>query len=748
MAQNCLSIHHEQDRLLAILRSVVIGLITCLLALSYNTAGAVDPVDWSHWRGPELNGISRERNLPEKWSPQGENLLWTKPEYASRCTPIVMNGKIYLVCRAFPETTQEGEKTVCLNADTGELVWESIHNVFLSDAPAERVGWSSVVGDPTTGNVYVLGLGCQFQCLNGETGKVVWEHSMSEEYGMLNTYGGRTNFPSVFDDLVIISGVMTQWGELAVPAHRFVAFDKRTGAAVWFTSTKPRPEDTTFSTPVFTVFNGQAAMVFGAGDGCVYAVQPRTGKTIWKYDASDRGINTPPLVVDNIVYCGHGEQNRSDMTILGAVFAFDGRTVGDIPEEKLLWKIPKKTVSRSAPLMADNRLYMVEDGATMLIIEPKSGKLIAEEKLGRIMHGSLVYGDGKIFCAEFNGNFWVLKPSEKGVEKTARIRLNGEELIASPIISRGKIYLPTSKALYCIGHKDAKPESDALPAKPQETAVSEDQVIAHIQIAPVEAMLAPGQQTPYQVRAYNKNGQYLKLADATFTVEGGGTIDVKGNYTAAADASHSAVSIMAKVGELSSTARVRVIPPLPWKFDFNDKKVPITWIGATYRHQPKDVEQESALVKISTIPKGTRSQSWMGWTTLHDYTVQADFYATVQNDLRPDMGLINQRYTLDLMAKDQLQVRSWTSRLELRFAKTVPLQWQPNQWYRMTFQSENVDGAVTLRGKVWKRSEPEPAQWSIEASDATPNRNGSPGMFGNATNAEFYIDNVEVYPNK
>ena len=30
------------------------------------------------------------------------------------------------------------------------------------------------------------------------------------------------------------------------------------------------------------------------------------------------------------------------------------------------------------------------------------------------------------------------------------------------------------------------------------------------------------------------------------------------------------------------------------------------------------------MVKVTTIPKGTRSQSWMGPTDLHDYTVQAD----------------------------------------------------------------------------------------------------------------------------
>ncbi len=704
--------------------------------------------DWPHWRGPEFNGISREKNLPDKWSPTGENLVWSKPEYASRCTPIVMNGKVYLVCRAFPESTKEGERTVCLNADTGDLIWESVHNIFLSDAPAERIGWSSVVGDPSTGNVYVLGLGCQFQCLNGQTGAIIWEHSMSEEYGMLSTYGGRTNFPVLFEDLVIISGVMTQYGDNAVPAHRFVAFDKRTGAAVWFISTKPRPEDTTFSTPVFTTFNGQAAMVFGAGDGAVYAIQPRTGKIIWKYEASGRGINTPPIVVDNIVYCGHGELNKSDTNVLGAIFALDGRATGDIPEDKLLWKIPKKTIGRSAPLMVDGRLYMVEDGAAVIVIDPKSGQVITEKKIGRIMHSSLVCGDGKIYAAEYNGNYLVLKPSEKGLEEVARVRLREEELIASPVISGGRIFLATSKSLYCIGNKGATAQSDPIPEPPKESPVTEDSAVAHIQIAPVEAMLAPGQRTPYQVRAYNKNGRYLKLADAQFTVDGGGSIDATGNYTAAADAAHTVVSITAKVGELSSVARVRVIPPLPWKFTFDDKKVPGTWIGAAYRHQPKEIEGQSALVKISTIPRGARSQLWMGWTTLHDYTVQADVNSATQNNQRADMGLINQRYTLDMMAKDQLQIRSWTPRLELRFAKTIPFQWQAGQWYTLKFQSETKDGQVTLRGKAWKRGEKEPDTWTIEATDATPNLHGSPGLFGNAQYAEFYLDNVEVYPNK
>jgi outer membrane protein assembly factor BamB len=724
--------------------SFLFGLVISVAAVPVM---AGEPADWYQWRGPEANGISREKNLPTSWSPKGENLLWSKPELGTRNTPITMNGKLYIVTRYKPETTEEGEQLVCLDAKTGAELWSNHHNVFLTDVPAERVGWSSVIGDPTTGNVYWLGLGCEFKCINGATGETVWSHVLSEEYGMLSTYGGRTNFPVVIDDLVIISGVMTQYGENAIPAHRFVAFDKRSGAAVWFSSTGLRPEDTTYSTPFLTTFNGQAAMVFGAGDGWIYAMQPRTGKTIWTYDCSSRGINTPVLVANDIVYGGHREQNTADPRILGAIFAFDGKAEGEIKEESLKWKINNHSVEGSQPLLVNGRIYVCEDGGKLDVIDPETGKIIQTKTVGR-RPSSIVYGDGKLYCAEATGNFSILEPTEEGVKELSRVRLNNEEILASPVISRGLIYVATTKALYCIGKADSVVDSDPLPPKPAETPRSEDQTVAHIQIAPVEAMLASGQSTPYQVRAYNKKGQFLKVVPAEFTVEGTGSITPEGVYTAASGTDHVVVTITAKAGELTSKARLRIIPPLPWSFDFSDKKVPPTWIGAAYRHQPKDLDGEPMLVKVSTIPKGTRSQSWMGWTNLHDYTVQADFNAKEGTTGKPDMGLINQRYILDMMGKNELQIRSWASRLELRFAKTIPFEWTANQWYTIKFQSKNSDKGATLSAKVWKRGEEEPKEWTIEATDALPNKTGSPGFFGNSGLSEYYIDNVQVYNNK
>jgi hypothetical protein len=239
-----------------------------------------------------------------------------------------------------------------------------------------------------------------------------------------------------------------------------------------------------------------------------------------------------------------------------------------------------------------------------------------------------------------------------------------------------------------------------------------------------------------------------------------------GQFTAATGGKHTATIVTAKVGALSGTARVRTIPPLPWNFDFEDialavdsktgrteAEPPTTWIGARYRHKVREVDGEKVMVKVTYIPKGTRSQMWMGNSDLSDYTIQADLKGAIEGNQMPDMGVIAQRYTLDMLGADQkLQVRMWPPQVRTHFSKTVPFAWKPNVWYTLKLQAATLssDGKaprVAVRGKVWPRDSKEPTEWTVEAVDETPNLVGSPGLYGDSTNAEIYIDNIRVTRN-
>ena len=88
----------------------------------------VDPLDWPNWRGPQQNRVSMEKGLIESWDPkggEGSNLLWKNDKLAGRSSPIVLRGKLYTIVRDQPETENEGEKVVCADAATGDILWEA-----------------------------------------------------------------------------------------------------------------------------------------------------------------------------------------------------------------------------------------------------------------------------------------------------------------------------------------------------------------------------------------------------------------------------------------------------------------------------------------------------------------------------------------------------------------------------------------------------------------------------------------------
>jgi outer membrane protein assembly factor BamB len=731
----------------------------------------VDPMDWPNWRGPEQNRVSRETGLIDHWDPETkENVLWTNPDGASISSPIVMHGKVYSIGRYKPGTRNEQEQIVCIDAESGKTLWRSRHNMYLAGVPAERIGWASVVGDPTTGRVYSYGTNGLLECLDSDSGKTIWSRSLPEEFGFLTVYGGRTNFPVVFDDLVIISAVDTGWGDRAPPAHRFMAFDKNTGEVRWFNSgTTPLPEDTTYSTPTLAVLDGQMQLIEGSSDGAVWAFQPRTGQPLWHYRMSPRGLNVSPLVVGDTIFMGQSEENL-DSNSQGMLLAFKGGGTGDTTGKADLWKLRGVMEGKSSPILVDGHIYAADDGGNLYIVDAAKGKLVKKVKLlGTIVRGTPLYADGKIYLCTATG-WHCLKPTESGVEVIQKFRLAEEDnVIGSPVVSHGRIYLPTGSQLYCLGKKDQKPAATAMPApSAEEQPVAKDDKPVQVQVVPGDVLVKSGDKQQFRVRLFNDRGRFLREeSEAKFSLDGPGQVDKAGVYQAADDKAHTATILTATVGDVSGQARIRVVPALPWKFDFQkipltanpktkvmEGQPPITWVGLRYRHVIRELDGRKVMVKINTIPKGTHSQGWMGPNDLHDYTIQADVRAATNNESAPesgtpDVGLTAQRYSLMLMGVDQqLRIIYWPPQVATQFSKIIPFTWKPNVWYTMKLQASTDGDKAVLRGKVWPRDEKEPAAWTIEVADDMPNLQGSPGLVGDTTNkGEFYMDNIQVYPN-
>src|SRR5258708_40189537 len=135
--------------------------LACAFVLTF--ALNASAADWPDWRGPMRDGISVEKNLPEKWSLAGDNLAWKLP-YGGRSAPIVIGDRV-CVQNSVGKGAAQKERVMCLNADTGKVIWEYRFNVYSTDVPTHRIAWASPVADPATGNIYAMGGHGQFFAL-------------------------------------------------------------------------------------------------------------------------------------------------------------------------------------------------------------------------------------------------------------------------------------------------------------------------------------------------------------------------------------------------------------------------------------------------------------------------------------------------------------------------------------------------------------------------------------------------------
>ncbi len=521
--------------LLGVIAAGIVVLPSCqALAADAAPAAAEGPQSkrlpgWYQWRGPEQTGVSREKNLPDKWSapdssnPRGENVLWTAP-VGGMSSPIVFNGKLYTYTRDAevpsgpPEspTLAPGPDTqeafVCLDARDGHLIWKHTDPMFQTDLPFHRLGWSNPVGDPVTGRVYGLGAQCDLVCLDGETGKLIWQHHMTEEYGQISTFGGRTPSPAIDEDEIFIGGVSFGWGDQARGQHRLFCFDKNTGQLRWMSGTGGLPVDAPYNTPVIAVINGERLVILAAGDGGIHAFQARTGKKVWSFRASIRGMNASVVVDGDYVYCGHDLDNP-DTTELGRIYCLDAGHLEPgkpgafgagppVPTPKEVWRFTGKPRGNGieagfpSPVVAGDRLYFEDNAATVWALDKKTGKLAWKQKCGGTGKASLAWGDGKLYVGEADGKFTILKDAGTKAQVLSETRVPekfGREysIFGSVAIDQGRIFLETANKMYCIGKADQKAESDPIPPFPAEEPAEKGAPAALVQVLPADAGAAP-----------------------------------------------------------------------------------------------------------------------------------------------------------------------------------------------------------------------------------------------------------------
>ena len=565
-----------------------------LLAVAFLPVAFAWGDDWPEWRGPRRDGHSLETGLPAKWSPSGENLAWKAP-FGARATPVIFGNRLYVLHPSVDpvkERAKTEELLSCLDADTGKVLWQHAIRVFHSDVPTHRVAWASPSVDPATGNVYVFGVHDELSGFTGD-GKPLWSRSITEEFGAISTHGGRTVSPVIVGDLVIVSTLTAGWGDQARGNNRWFAFDKLTGQTVWVSNPQPRHYDTNYSTPAVFDVDGATLLVVGGSDGAMHAIKAATGEAVWAYEMSKRAILTSPAVSGTTVYVSHSEENL-DSSEMGIVAAIDGTSKGTLKLDQAKWRTIGFQGGFASPVIDGDRLYQADNGAVLGAFDLATGKKVWERPMGTLQKASPVFADGKLYLATENGKLFILKPGPTGVEILDEDVLgpadNPEIIVASPAIARGRIYLASMDHLYAIGPKKAARTAPRRAASAAAPAAAGEPTF--VQVRPCESLIKPGEKVTFTVKLYDAKGRFVRdEPGAAWAVEGLKGEAAAGVFTAAADTRNQAGTVVATVGALKGTARVRVAPPLPWSYDFENlttEAPPPFWVNSTGKYAARD----------------------------------------------------------------------------------------------------------------------------------------------------------------
>jgi outer membrane protein assembly factor BamB len=399
--------------------------------------------NWPQWRGPNLNGISNEKNLPERWSAE-ENITWKLAMPArSGSTPIIWNDLIFI-------NVADGDNLAfwCVDRNKGAMLWKKAlggGNVMMRK---QNMSSPSPVTDGQ--NVWVMtGTGV----LKGFDfkGNELWARDIQKDYGQFGLNWGYASSPLLFEDSLyvqVLHGMRTD-----DPSY-VLRIDKKTGKTLWRVE---RPTNAimespdSYTTPALLRYGKATEIVITGGD-CVTGHDPATGKELWRMNGlnpenhPNYRIVASPIVADGVIYSS---------SRVKPVIAIKPGGRGDISASHRLWSFDRGP-DVPTPVSDGKYFYSIDDRGVVWCLDAKNGGTIwgPQRIQPSTYSASPVLADGKIYITNEDGLTTVLRAGDK-FEVIAQNDLK-DYCLSSPAISDGQIFIRTTQYLYCIGKRAAK----------------------------------------------------------------------------------------------------------------------------------------------------------------------------------------------------------------------------------------------------------------------------------------------------
>jgi outer membrane protein assembly factor BamB len=388
--------------------------------------------------------------------------------------------------------------TIGLDRKTGRELWRS-------EAPhkglekVHKIGNQAQASPATDGMHVVVFFGSAGLFCYDRDGQEKWRVPM----GPFKTEFGAAASPLIVGNRIILNQDYDADSALA-------AYDVKTGKRLWLTDRADFGVG--YASPVIWTVNGKKQIV-QTGTLRVVGYDLDTGTEIWTVrDMSRVGNMTPAIGPDNILYVAgwaagadagdvitlssydemlkkydtnkngvleadeipadpvkerlpqfdrnrDGKIDRREWDFMRQIFgAARNRMVairpggtGDITKTHVLWEQAKQLPYVPSPLVYNDLIFLAKNGGLISALDAKTGKSLKYERIqaGGSYYSSPVAGDGKVYLLSQQGELTVIS-ARADWEVLHSARFN-EDVLATPAIVDGRIYIRTAGYLYCFG---------------------------------------------------------------------------------------------------------------------------------------------------------------------------------------------------------------------------------------------------------------------------------------------------------
>jgi len=390
------------------------------------------PQDSPEFLGPGRHATFDGIHLARDWQAAEPRAIWRQPIGAGWSSFAVVGH--YGVTQEQRNEEQDGKRNdreliTCYDLDNGQLIWAHVTPVSFEHV----VAGMGPRATPTVvdGKVYALGALGHLTCLDGATGRQLWQHDVIQESGAQLPVWGKSCSPLVVDNLVIVSAG-------GKGGKSLLAFDRESGQLVWSAG----DDQSSYSSPTLMTLAGEPQVVI-VNERSVAGHDLKDGHLLWQHDWPENSNGSPnvsqPLPVgDDRILMSKGYGIGSALWQI--------KRDGDSWKVEELWKNNSLKTKMTSAVTRDGYAYGLDEGVLMCLEIATGKKMWKKEKFG---HGQVLLVDDLLLVQSEAGEVALVEASPKAYKKLTQFQAITGKSWNYPTLSGNRLLVRSEDEAAC-----------------------------------------------------------------------------------------------------------------------------------------------------------------------------------------------------------------------------------------------------------------------------------------------------------